>query len=577
MADYGLIGETLKHSFSPMIHKEFNNRSYGLFEVSKEDIDDYLKRASFKAVNVTIPYKETAMRYCIPDEIALKIGSVNTLVKTPEGIKGYNTDILGFEYMLASAGISLKGEDVVILGSGGTSKTACYAASFLGAHSITVVSRNGNTYQTRVDCTVNFTDYEHLSDFATAGILINTTPVGMYPNNFEEPVDIDIFTQLKGVADVIYNPLHTSLVLKAKEKGIKAVNGLAMLVAQAYYAEKLFFGESFPDVYEDTEGALIIKKVQKKLEIQKTNYVLLGMPGCGKSTLARLLAEHMGYRLTDTDDEFSKTFGISPGEYIETYGEEAFREKESLVVRQVAVQGGQIIATGGGTVTKKGNCDVLKQNGYMIYLSRNLESLAIEGRPLSQGTERLRALYYERLPLYIKACDVLCEVDDDRDVSMERLLKVIESNYQRKHKFLVLNGSNLNMLGIREPDIYGSKSYMDLIRLCDKEAEKLNVEVEFLQSNHEGDLVDAIQNAYGRTDGIVINPGAFTHTSVALLDALKAVGIPTVEVHISEVDKREDFRQISYVRKAVLKTISGKGFEGYTEALRFLVGVCNEK
>lgn len=138
-------------------------------------------------------------------------------------------------------------------------------------------------------------------------------------------------------------------------------------------------------------------------------------------------------------------------------------------------------------------------------------------------------------------------------------------------KLLILNGPNLNMLGLREPDVYGTATYDDLCRLIQNEAANLKLDVEIYQSNHEGDLVDAIQNAYGQIDGIVINPAAYTHTSVALLDALKAVNIPTIEVHISKVEDREDFRQVSYVRAHALKTISGKGFQGYIEAMRWFV------
>lgn len=138
-------------------------------------------------------------------------------------------------------------------------------------------------------------------------------------------------------------------------------------------------------------------------------------------------------------------------------------------------------------------------------------------------------------------------------------------------RFLILNGPNLNLLGIREPNIYGNQSYDDLTRLIAAHARELGVEVSFYQSNHEGDLVDAIQKAYfDGIDGIVLNPAAYTHTSVALADAVKGVGLPTVEVHISDVRSREEFRQISYVRAAALATIMGEGFAGYCHALDLL-------
>lgn len=144
-------------------------------------------------------------------------------------------------------------------------------------------------------------------------------------------------------------------------------------------------------------------------------------------------------------------------------------------------------------------------------------------------------------------------------------------------RILVLNGPNINMLGIREPGIYGNDSFETLCNTVREYAENNGIDVKLYQSNHEGALVDEIQNAYGVFDGIVFNPGAYTHTSIALLDALKAVGIPTVEVHISDVAKREDFRQISYIRAACVKTICGHGIKGYTEAIKFLKDNYGEK
>ncbi|MBQ6849153.1 MAG: type II 3-dehydroquinate dehydratase [Clostridia bacterium] len=138
-------------------------------------------------------------------------------------------------------------------------------------------------------------------------------------------------------------------------------------------------------------------------------------------------------------------------------------------------------------------------------------------------------------------------------------------------KILVINGPNLNMLGIREPDLYGRETYADLQEKIRRHCTRRGVTVEFYQSNHEGALVDAIQAAYGTADGIVINPGAYTHTSIALLDAVKAVGIPTVEVHISPLEEREDFRQVSYIRAACVRTITGHGTDGYLEAIDFLL------
>lgn len=137
-------------------------------------------------------------------------------------------------------------------------------------------------------------------------------------------------------------------------------------------------------------------------------------------------------------------------------------------------------------------------------------------------------------------------------------------------KILVVNGPNINMLGIREPEHYGKETYSDLVDKIQKHCNKKKIDVKIFQSNHEGDLVDEIQKSYKNADGIVINPGAYTHTSIAILDAVKSVNIPTVEVHISKVEEREDFRQISYVRLACVKTITGHGTDGYLEAIDYL-------
>ncbi len=143
-------------------------------------------------------------------------------------------------------------------------------------------------------------------------------------------------------------------------------------------------------------------------------------------------------------------------------------------------------------------------------------------------------------------------------------------------KILVLNGPNINMLGVREPGIYGSDNYEKLCENVKSFAREKNIEVEIYQSNHEGDLVDKIQEAFGNTDGIVFNPGAYTHTSIAILDAVKSVSIPCVEVHISKVEEREDFRQVSYIRHACFKTITGHGIAGYTEGMQAVIDHLNK-
>lgn len=568
MLKYGLIGETLKHSFSPMLHHEFNNPEYDLIEIPKDQINDYMAKAPFEAINVTIPYKETVIPYCEVDETAATIGAVNTIVKKDGKLYGYNTDHLGFTHMVKRASINIEGKKVVILGSGGTSKTACYAVSKMGAAKVVVVSRGGAKYDTSVNCDVIFTTYEDDNEYKDAQILVNTTPIGMFPNIDATPVILSKFEALEGVIDVVYNPLNTKLVKEALALGVKATNGLSMLVAQAYYAERLFFGES---VDIDDVALEAIEKALSKLTAMKKNIVLTGMPGSGKSTIGKMLSQKLNKTFVDTDEMFFEENGIKPGEYIIKYGEEKFRSLESECVKKAAGLSGAVIATGGGVILNKNNTDILSLNGDIIYLHRALKNLATEGRPLSQGDEKRKALYYKRLPLYISSKDYLVDVKENPDATSDAVIDILSNNGEVKKKYLILNGPNLNMLGIREPGIYGNSNYSDLMQLIENSAKELDVEVEFYQSNHEGDLVDVIQNAYGRMAGIVFNPGAYTHTSVAILDAVKAVGIPTIEVHISNVDAREDFRQISYIRKVALETISGYGFDGYVMALKKLV------
>jgi len=573
---YGLIGEKLGHSFSPILHGQFGDYDYSLIEISKDDIDGYFDKADFCAVNVTIPYKEKAMGYCAPDENARAIGCVNTLVKGTDGVKGYNTDTFGFEYMAERAGIVFAGRNVVILGSGGTCKTAAYTVSRLGANRITIVSRHPSPMPLNTSCPVRYAGYDE--NFEDCEILINTTPVGMFPDTGRKPIDIsNNYVNLKAVIDVIYNPLNTKLILDAKRRGLKATGGLAMLVTQGYFASRLFSGHTLgaDPVKEltDTEKKKI-EEVIEMIENKQGNIVLTGMPGSGKTTVGKIIAEKLGLEFIDTDELFKAENGMSPSKCIRQMGEAEFRRLEKISVANAVKSGGRVIATGGGVVLDPENIENLSANGRIVYLNRKLSDLATDDRPLSQGAENLKALYYKRLPIYLANCDASVKVEGDAKSVAKSVIRALHE--KRTLNILVINGPNLNMLGIREPGIYGRKTYEDLIGMCTIKAEELGVNVDFYQSNHEGDLVDAIQQAFGVADGIVINPGAYTHTSVALLDALKTVGIPTVEVHISDVSAREDFRQISFIRSYVDHTITGHGLDGYTEAMELLVGKLNK-
>lgn len=421
MAKYGLIGEKLPHSFSPIIHKEFGMEEYALWEVPKKKIGSFLENASFDAANVTIPYKENALRACIrTDEASGMIGAVNTLVRKKDGLCGYNTDLFGFINMCRSAGIRFEGKKAVILGSGGTSKTACFAAFKMGAERAVVVSRSASSYEIRYDFPVEFVSYEEKDRYTDADILINTTPVGMYPNIDEIPVELDIFEKLKGVVDVIYNPLTTVLVAKARERGIPAVNGFLMLVGQAYLAERYFFGQN-ENLGEKETG--IIDDVYQKLLKTKQNIVLVGMPGSGKSTVGKILAQKTGREFRDADEEFERVFGISPGDYIKNYGEDEFRDKEEEVIGELSKLTGCVISTGGGSVKRRENVFRLKQSGIAVFLKRPLEELSTKGRPLSKDMETLKKMYEERLPLYLSASDYSIDVRYKPEATVEALMK----------------------------------------------------------------------------------------------------------------------------------------------------------
>ena len=382
----GLLGETLGHSYSPMIHHELGEYDYRLFEVPKEDLDAFLRSDRWDGLNVTIPYKKAVVSCCGElSEAAERLQSVNTLVRRPDGtLYGDNTDLFGFLYMVRSSGIDPAGKKALVLGSGGASVTVKAALEQLGAD-VTVISRSGPD------------DYDHLDRHADAQIIANTTPVGMYPDTEGIPIDVSMFPNLCGAVDAIYNPLRTSFVLKAGETST-AAGGLYMLVAQAAAAAELFTGRSIPQ--EKIEHAY------KTVLRQKENIVLIGMPTAGKSTVGRIIAEKLGKSFFDSDELAAALKGKSiPGIFAEG-GENAFRKIEHRAIALLSKQRGAVIATGGGAVLREENMTALRKNGRLYYLERPLEALsADENHPLSQTAEQLAALFTARKPLYEKYCD----------------------------------------------------------------------------------------------------------------------------------------------------------------------------
>ena len=399
----GLIGEKLGHSFSPAIHARLGTPDYSLFELAPEELEGFLKQGTFDGVNVTIPYKKAVIPYCAElTEQARRIGSVNTLVRREDGsLLGHNTDYDGFLYMVSSSGVEVQGKKCLILGTGGASLTVRAVLEDLKAGEIVFISRTGEN------------NYQNLEHHADARVIVNTTPVGMYPHNGAAPLDVREFPKLEGVFDLIYNPARTQLLLDAERMGIPALNGLGMLVAQAKAASECFLHIAIPDH--------VVEDITREMEKQSKNIILVGMPGCGKSTVGKKLAARLGRPLVDTDEEIVKRIGCTIPEYFTAHGEEEFRKREHEVLRDFSGRSGQIIATGGGIVTRPENMDPLRENSVVVFLCRDIGKLPTNGRPISQRHD-LHQLYEKRRPLYEAAADVVV----DNEVLSRTVTEILE-------------------------------------------------------------------------------------------------------------------------------------------------------
>lgn len=399
---FGLLGRKLGHSLSPQIHSHLCDYEYKLYPTEPEKLDEFFADTRLSGFNVTIPYKVEAFNRCSTlSETAKKAGSVNTVIRRPDGsLYGDNTDYFGFLYMAGKIGCDFKGKKVLILGSGGASLTAQLVSADEGAKEITVVSRNGEN------------NYKNISRHYDADIIINTTPVGMYPNNGERLIDLSKFTKCRKALDLIYNPARTVFLLDAQKLGIDCINGLPMLVAQALRAAEIFTGKSIPLSEIDRIHDIILGN--------QKNIVLVGMPGCGKSTLAKLLSEKTGRECVDTDS-LVELCGETIPEIFEKYGEAEFRRRETEAIKSVAKEQGRIIATGGGAILKEENRIALRENSTVIFLNAPIERLATNGRPLSKDIETLHKMHAQRLPLYLDAADITVEVDPDPEVTLRRI------------------------------------------------------------------------------------------------------------------------------------------------------------
>ena len=406
---YGLIGEHLTHSYSCEIHAQIADYEYELHELRPDELGDFLKKREFCGINVTIPYKQAVMPYL--DEIsesAKRIGAVNTIVNRGGRLIGDNTDFPGMLALARHAGVDMKGKKVLILGTGGASKTAHALAEYMGCTSVSYVSRSGRGGSISYD--------EALSSHADAQVIINATPAGMYPRQEGVPIAISAFPKLCGVLDAVYNPLRTNLVLDARERGIAAEGGLYMLAAQAVYASAIFRDKPLDES--------LIDKAFLSVRNAKRNIVLIGMPSCGKTTVGGILARLSGMELADTDEHIVKKIGMPISEFFAKYGEAEFRKIEKETVAELAAKGGRIIATGGGAVLDGDNVRALRRNGVIVFLDRAVHNLvATDDRPLSSERSKLEKLYAERYDVYRMAAELIIDANRTPEEEAREILK----------------------------------------------------------------------------------------------------------------------------------------------------------
>ena len=389
--EYGCIGKKLPHSFSKIIHEKIGDYSYKLVELTEEELPKFMEKRDFKAINVTIPYKEAVMPYLYEmSDTAKSIGAVNTVVNRDGRLYGYNTDFYGMTALIKKNGIDFNGKKVAVLGTGGTSKTANAVAKSLGATSVIKVSRN------KTDSTVTYD--ELYSEHTDIDIIINTTPVGMFPQIYASPVDLSRFSSLSGVIDAVYNPLETKLISDAKKQVIPAESGLYMLVGQAIKAYEIFMNKTVPEN--------LLDNIFNDVKSQKQNIVLIGMPGSGKTTIGKAVAQKLGRDFIDSDDEIKNIIKTEIFDYFSQYGEEKFRDVETQVIKDIAKRSGTIIATGGGAVLRHENIDALKMNGIIYFLDRPLSDIIpTSDRPTASSREAIEKRYNERYEIYKSSAD----------------------------------------------------------------------------------------------------------------------------------------------------------------------------
>ena len=421
--EYGLIGEHLSHSFSKNIHSKLGNDNYELTEIAPGDLDAFMKKADFKGINVTIPYKQTVIPYLYQlSDTAKEIGAVNTIVNRSGKLYGYNTDFDGMKLLIQKNNIDLNNSKVLILGTGGTSRTASFVAYHLKASQIFRVSRHPQDSMDIItkSLTVPTISYDEAYSLHTdADVIINTTPLGMFPHPEGLPIDIMAFTKLKGVIDAIYNPLRTRLILKCKndsDSKIKAEGGLYMLVSQGIKASELFFDTTYPDT--------TYSEIYHNLLNERENIVLTGMPGSGKSTLAQELSIKTGKKFFDTDVIIKEQSQMEISDIFDKFGENHFRELESNVIKELSSLTGIIISTGGGAILRNENISMLKSNGHIYYIDRDIDKIIpTSDRPLSSDIESLKKRYDERHDLYQSTADTIINNNGELSDTISQIIQ----------------------------------------------------------------------------------------------------------------------------------------------------------
>lgn len=400
----GLLGEKLGHSYSPMIHSYFGDYEYNLYERSADQLAKFFATTKFRGINVTMPFKKAVIPYCTRlSASAEKLGSVNTIVRQTNGdLVGHNTDYFGFLSMLKKSGFQAAGKKALVLGSGGAGITAAAVLDELGADAV-IISRSGDN------------NYQNLDKHHDAALIVNATPVGMYPNNGASPINLDPFLHLECVLDLIYNPARTKLLLDAEARGIACQNGLWMLISQARQAAELFMGEPI--------GEQLVADIYQKLSSQCENMVLIGMPGAGKSTIGKLLAQKLNKPFIDTDAQIEALANKSIAEIFSQDGEEMFRALESQVLADLCKCSGHVIATGGGCITKAENFTYLHQNSKIYWLQRDSEKIPLEGRPLFKKYS-IDELYEARFPLYRQFADCVVLNDGTPEEAVEKIISL---------------------------------------------------------------------------------------------------------------------------------------------------------